>query len=80
MEDRIVGKVAEGVSVPTVEDIIRALPEPPDLSDKLALMEEKMGAKLTAVMEAKWATMGDALLSASRPGRPGQYRLGEECL
>ena len=59
--DRIVGKVAEGVSVPTVEDIIRALPEPPDLSDKLALMEEKMGAKLTAVMEAKWATMGDAL-------------------
>ena len=50
-----------------MEDIIRALPEPPDLSDKLALMEEKMGAKLTAVMEAKWATMGDALSLSESP-------------
>lgn len=47
--------------VPTVQEIIAALPEPPDLSDKFALMEERMGAKLTASFEAKWSTLGPEL-------------------
>lgn len=33
----------------------------PDLTDKLALLEERMGAKLTASLEAKWTILGDEL-------------------
>jgi hypothetical protein len=36
-------------------------PEPPNFDDKFSLMEERMGTKLTASMEAKWATLGDNL-------------------
>ncbi len=47
--------------IPTVSEIIAEIPPYPDITDKLSLLEERMGAKLTAVMEAKWALLGDQL-------------------
>jgi len=47
--------------VPTVAEIIAEIPPYPDLSDRLSLMEEKMGTRLTEALEAKWATLGDSL-------------------
>ncbi len=67
--DRITLRVADKVEarlpplpkIPTVSEIIAEIPPYPDITDKLSLLEERMGAKLTAVMEAKWALLGDQL-------------------
>jgi len=64
--DKITAQVAEKVleelpNVPTVEQIISELPPYPDVTDKLALFEERMGAKLTASMDSKWGALQEQL-------------------
>ncbi len=44
-------------AVPSVAEIIAEIPPYPDLSDKIALLEERMGARLSAQMDAKWPEM-----------------------
>jgi hypothetical protein len=56
------GKVKEALPpVPTVPEIIEAMPDPPDVSDKLALLEARIGEKLTTQIEAKWTQLGAEL-------------------
>ena len=59
--EKITQAVAAQVKVPTVPEIIEAMPDPPDLTDKLNLLEERMGAKLTASMDAKWGALQEQL-------------------
>lgn len=63
--DRIVAKVVEKIpaipEVPTVAEIIAEIPPYPDLSDKLALFEERIGGKLTAQLQAEIAGIQEQL-------------------
>jgi len=73
--DRVVTRVAQ--KLPSVEAITKAvvadLPEPPDLSDKFSLMEEKIGTKLTDAMNAKWSVLEEEL--STRVGRVVQANI-----
>lgn len=59
--------------VPTVSEIISQIPPYPDLTDKLALFEERMGAKLTATVDAKMASIEEQI--AERVGRVVQANI-----
>ncbi len=47
--------------IPTVAQIISEIPPYPDVTDKLALLEERMGAKLSSSMDAKWGALQEQL-------------------
>jgi hypothetical protein len=59
--DRIVKQV-KIPEVPSLDEIATEVTaRAPDISDKLALMEERMGGKLTAEMNTKWAGLQEQL-------------------
>lgn len=71
--ERIAEVVARKVEVPTVAQIVAQIPAPPDITDKLALFEERLGTKLTAQLDAKLVGIQDQL--AERMGRVFQANI-----